>query len=519
MSNYMYVEGKKIKDKDGNDILLRGVGLGGWMLPEGYMWGSHGYYNRPRRFEELVSYYLDTEASSWWNTYYKTWISDQDFNLIKEHGYNSVRLPMNYRLLMNENDSDETVTLNEYGFNMIDYTIEQCEKNGLYLILDLHGAPGGQTGANIDDSKDDYPHLFEEEKYQIQFITLWEEIARRYRDNETICMYDLINEPIPEKFKHLNDLLEPLHEKTINAIRAIDTNHIICIEGNNWASQFETITKKLDENMVLHFHKYWNPPSIEQIQRFLDKREEFDLPLFMGEGGENDLYWYSSNFKMYEQLDISWNFWAYKKRENHNSIISFDLPKNWRNIFDKENRIPKEQGRELLYSFLENIKFENCKVNNDVTNSLFYKDEFFTSGGIYDYLGRGKSFMLSEEFESSTIRKGDKTHICNADGNEFKGVWGCHNKEQQELELFPYVKGNPGDIYKYSFKITKNHKETKTITITHKDLDADFYINGEIIEVENADGIYTLEFKGRKGLNRLTIEPVNNGVIKIITFK
>ncbi len=519
MSKFMYVKGKKIKDQDGKDILLKGVGLGGWMLPEGYMWGSHGYYNRPRRFEELVSFYMGEDASNWWNKYYKTWISEQDFILIKEHGYNSVRLPLNYRLLMDENDKDETVVFNEYGFDMIDYTIEQCKLNGLYLVLDLHGAPGGQTGANIDDSKDDYPHLYENEIYQKQLITLWVEIANRYKDNETVCMYDLLNEPIPHNFKELNKYLEPLHEKMIQAIREVDTNHIICIEGNNWASDFSTITKKLDDNLVLHFHKYWNPPSIEQIQRFLDKREELDLPLYMGEGGENDLYWYSSNFKMYDQLKISWNFWAYKKRKNHNSIISFDLPDNWENIFNKDERIPKEQGVELLNQFLYNIRFENCEINSDVTDSLFYKDKFFTTGGSYDFFGKGKSFQVGEKFDDSPIRKNDRTHICNGDGEEFKGVWGCHNKEQQEQELFPFVKGNHGDFYDYSFYVTKDVKETKRISISHNGLDADFYINGEIIRACNEEGKFTFKFTAKKGLNRLSIEPVNDGVIKIITFK
>lgn len=518
MSNFMYVKGKKVFDKDGKEILLRGVGLGGWMLPEGYMWGTHGYFNRPRRFEELISYYMKEQASTWWETYHKTWISDQDFELIKNHGYNHVRLAMNYRLLMDENDQDETVVFNEYGFKMIDYTIEQCIKHKLYLVLDLHGAPGGQTGANIDDSKDDYPHLFENEIYQKQLITLWEEIARRYKDEEIIAMYDLLNEPLPDKFNHLNKYLEPLHEKVINAIRKIDTNHIICIEGENWASQVKTVTRKLDDNLILHFHKYWNEPTVETIQRFLDKREELDIPLYMGEGGENDIYWYSSNFKMYEQHCIGWNFWAYKKRSNHNSIISFDLPEGWNAIFDQENRLPKEQGAKLLQQFLENIKFENCTVNQDVTNALFQKDEFFTTGGSYDFFGQGKSFEVTEEYNKS-LRKSDRTRIVDREGNQFKGAWGCHNKEQQELELFPFLIGNPGDFYNYTFYITKEQSNEKILTISHVDLDADFYLNNQIVDAVVKDDMYLLHFKAKPGRYVLTIEPMNQGIIKVISLK
>lgn len=517
MAKYIYVKGKQIFDQEDNELLLRGVGLGGWMLPEGYMWGSHGYYNRPRRFEELISYYMEEEASKWWDTYYQTWISDQDFELIKKHGYNSIRLPMNYRLLMEENDMDETVVFHEYGFNMIDYIIEQCKKNNLYLILDLHGAPGGQTGANIDDSKEDYPHLYENEIYQSQLITLWEEIAKRYKDEEIIAMYDLLNEPIPAKFNHLNKYLEPLHEKIIKAIRKIDTNHAICIEGENWASEVKTITRKLDDNIILHFHKYWNEPTVETIQRFLDKQEELDMPLYMGEGGENDLYWYSANFKLYQQHNIGWNFWAYKKRKNHNSVISFNLPEGWHSILDKDNRLSKEEGKRLLTIFLENIKFEHCTVNQDVTNALFQKDDFFTTGGSYDFFGKGISFNTTEVYEDS-LRKSDKTFICDRDGNHFQGAWGCHNQEQISQELFPFLKGNPGDFYNYTFYVS-DARDQKTITISHVNLDADFYINGEIIDALEDNQEIILQFQTKNEKNILTIEPLNNGIIKVITLK
>lgn len=518
MGNFMYVKNKRLFDKDDKEVILRGVGLGGWMLPEGYMWGCHKYYDRPRRFEELINYYMEDDASSFWDTYYKTWISDKDFELIKSHGYDSVRLPLNYRMLMEENDNDSTVTFKEAGFDMIEYTLKQCELNNLYVILDMHGAPGGQTGANIDDSKDDYPHLYENRIYQEQLITLWKEIAKRYKDNETVIMLDLLNEPIPKHHNHLNKYLEPLHEELIKEIRTVNTNHIISVEGANWATDFSTFTKKYEDNIIIHFHKYWNAPSMSTIERFLDKREELDLPLFMGEGGENDLYWYSSNFKMYYQNNISWNFWAYKKRENHNSIISFDLPEDWHKIFDKENPLPKAFGKELLLQFLEHIQFEKCTINQDVTNHLFCKDEFFTSGGLYDYLGRGESFDVTEEYDDSPLRSKDKTNIVDKDGNPFKGVYSCHNEEEKANEVFPYVKVSPGDFYNYSFSRSDIEKEVK-ITITHYGLDADFYINGHVLEATIEEEKYILEFKTDNSDNILTIEPISNGIIKLINFK
>ncbi len=518
MGKFMYVKDKSLYDKDDNKVILRGVGLGGWMLPEGYMWGSHKYYNRPRRFEELIEYYMEDKSSYFWDQYYKTWISDNDYKLIKEHGYDSVRLPINYRMIMEENDKDSKVVFKEYGFDLIDYTIQKSKENDLYVILDIHGAPGGQTGANIDDSKDDYPHLYENRIYQEQLITLWKEIAHRYKDEESVVMLDLLNEPIPKHHNHLNKYLEPLHEELIKEIRTVNQNHIISVEGCNWATDFSTFTKRYEDNIIIHFHKYWNAPEQATIKRFLDKSEELNLPLYMGEGGENDLYWYSSNFKMYYQNEISWNFWAYKKRDNHNSVISYRLPEGWHKILDKENRLPKEEGKKLLLQFLENIKFENCEVNQTVTNHLFCKDEFFTTGGSYDFFGEGESFSVTEPYHDSPIRKEDKTNIVDKDGNKFEGVYGCHNKEQIKEEIFPYVKTNPGDFYNYSFA-KSNKKDTTFISITHLNLDADIYVNSEIVEPESKDGVYYIEVKTNRSDNILTIESLNNGIIKVIKFK
>ena len=516
MSKFMKVQGQDLIDKDGNKVVLKGVGLGGWMLPEGYMWGNHNYYERPRRFEELVEYYLGVEKDSFWDEYYAHWISDRDFKLIKEHGYDHVRLAMNFRLLMVENEHDELVIFNEYGFNMIDYTIKQCKKNDLYLVLDLHGAPGGQTGTNIDDSKYSKPELFEKRIYQLQTITLWKEIAKRYKDEETIIMYDLLNEPLPDWNNHLNKYLEPLHEEIIKAIREEDADHIISIEGAHWATDFSTITKKLDDNMILHFHKYWSPPSIETIQTFLDKRDELNLPLYMGEGGENDLYWYSSAFKMYDQLNISWNFWAYKKRNNHNSVISYNMPENWKTIFDKNNPLPIEEGRRLLKEFIKSIKFKRTTVNQDVTNHLFYKDQFFTTGGLYDYLGKGNSFNNTKENETPVIRPNDKTFICDKDGNEFKPHWNCFGELEKKEERYPFLKGHLGDFYNYSFNVTE--LEEKQIRVTHNNLEAEFLINDLPVKTEVKDCFYEITFIPSKKDNILTIKPFNDGVIKYIYF-
>lgn len=517
-TGFVTAKGKKVFDEFGKELMFRGVGLGGWMLPEGYMWGFHNYYTRPRRFEERILEVVGKEESDkFWNQYYQTFISERDFELIKDHGYNSVRLAINSRMIMVENNETSEVVFKESGFAMIDSVIEHCKTYGLYLIIDLHGAPGGQTGTNIDDSLDNKPRLYTETIFQDQTVTIWEEIARRYKDEQIVAMYDLLNEPLPDWNKHLFDKIQPLYKRIIKAIRKIDQDHMISLEGGHWSTNFHMITERLDDNLILHFHKYWNQPALETMNHFLNKREELDYPLFMGEGGENDLYWYSSSFKMYEQLDISWNFWTYKKIENNNSIISFKRPENWHKMFSEKEVPTKEEGIQLLNKFLENIKFENCTVNIEVTNALFRQDDFMLPSSFYDYYGQGISFKTKNDTPSN-LRILDNVKMVDKDGEKYEHKFSRLKKEEKLEEKYPYIYMFEGDYYNYTFYLTIG--ENKEFVITHnKGVEYNVFINDTIIKgtVNDEQGVY--HFNSTKRKNILRIECVKEGIIRQIRLK
>ena len=512
-NEFMYAKGQDLfigQEK----ILLQGVGLGGWMLPEGYMWGSYGKITRPRKFEERIIELIGKEESlRFWNTYYQNFISDEDFALIKSNGFNSVRLPFNFRMLMEENESTDEVVFLEQGFKMIDYTIKECKKNNLYLILDLHGAPGGQTGTNIDDSKYDKPELFQKRIYQVQTVKLWKEIARRYKHETQVIMYDLLNEPLPDWNKALYKHLYPFYKELIQEIRSIDKNHLISLEGAHWATDFSMFTERLDDNVVLHFHKYWNSPELEKMEEFLEKRKELDYPLFMGEGGENDLYWYSASFKMYEQLNIGWNFWAYKKIQNTNSIISFKKDEGWKALFEDIVDIDKETALTLLNSFLENIKFENCVVNQDVVNHLFRKDSVLQISTFYDYYGKGISFD-NENKEEGFLRKNDCIKVVNADGGNWEYNFSRYSTEKIEKEMYPYIHLQQGEWYTYTFHVTNENR--KVLEITFKDLEFDVFLDENPRIGKYAEGLFQTSFVPQKKTFVVKVKANSQGILKQI---
>src|SRR5262249_42214598 len=150
-----------------------------------------------RRIEKLVSDLIGPEeASRFWTEFRKQYITHADIRRIAELGFNSVRPALNARLFLTEGEHPVFV---EEGFALLDSLVAWCKEEKVYIIIDMHAAPGGQTGQNIDDSANDQPALFQDKKNQDRLVDLWVKIASRYKDEPTVAAYDLLNEPLPER--------------------------------------------------------------------------------------------------------------------------------------------------------------------------------------------------------------------------------------------------------------------------------------------------------------------------------
>lgn len=201
------------------------------------------------------------------------------------------------------------------------------------MILDMHAAPGGQTGDNIDDSFG-YPFLFESSESQELTANLWRKIAARYRNEPTVIGYDLLNEPIAHYFDAglLNPKLEPLYRKIVSAIREVDRNHIIFLGGAQWDTNFKIFGPPFDAKVAYTFHKYWMPVNEGAIQEYVNFRERYDVPIWMGESGENTDEWIDSFRRLLEAHNIGWCFWPYKKLDATSCPVSINPPADWATV-------------------------------------------------------------------------------------------------------------------------------------------------------------------------------------------
>lgn len=353
-------EKQQILDDHGQPLILKGVGIGSWLLPEGYMFDFiKNPYSSPRGLQQLSDELIGPEASQqFWKTFRQHFFTVEDVAIIARDGYNSIRIPFDWKVLFTPD-----LQMIEENFKLMDEVIDACTEHHLWVILDLHGAPGGQNGTNIDDGHG-HPWLFESELAQRQTVELWKKIAFRYRNNTTVLGYDLLNEPLPKNHDRYNSRLEPLYRRITEAIRSVDPHHIIILEGANWATDFSVFGAPFDDQLVYQFHKYWNANDDETIQEFLDFRDKYQVPLWNGETGENKLDWYRDCSRLMEKHSIGWNMWPYKKFAENPSPYHIQFPPEWQAVktYTQTGVRPALGIAKLAFDKLsEAIKTQHCE--------------------------------------------------------------------------------------------------------------------------------------------------------------
>lgn len=447
--NFIKAVGKEVFSGD-KSVLLRGFGLGGWFLPEGYMWKLFTKCDRPRKMEAMVESLCGKAYSeSFWQQYLDHYITKKDIELIAKEGFNSVRLPLNARHLYEK--KGEQLTLIPEMLSKVDQLIEWCRSFHIYVILDMHAAPGGQTGQNIDDSEADLPYLFMKQSYEEELVFLWKELAKRYCNEAVVAGYDLLNEPLPDFFGQYNDQVLPLYQKLIREIREVDKNHMIILEGVHWASDFSIFDaftrEEAADNIMLQFHKYWNNPDAESLEAFIKASEILSVPLFMGEGGENNCDWYTTAFPLYEKLNISWSFWTYKKMECTNSPITFEIPEGWDELIrwiDGECELTTERAIDIFDLFIQSI--QNEKVNKGVFCALKRELPVKIPCEAYD-----DYHIVSERISGVNLRKTDPVSLIFENGKTGDVDYKRYGGEEQPMEENILVQLFPGDRIAYQF--------------------------------------------------------------------
>jgi endoglucanase len=324
---WLHIEGEQIVDEEKKPVILRGMNLGGFLVEE--MWMSP-FETKPPQNESQFTPIID--HVSLWKTvetrfgrenmqalrqeYRSTWLDEKDLERIKALGFNTVRLPFLYDLAQEPQGM----------YWWLDWAIERANKLGMYVILDLHGAPGRQSNAQ-HTGQANCSTLFTDYTKVQKTVELWTEIATRYKDQPGVAGYDLLNEPMAAA-NHAS--LYVIYEKLYNAIRQVDDKHIIFMEDGYKGFEYIPTPAHVGWNQVslsVHAYAFDQKTEEECLQEFQKKitsyakyQKERSAPFYLGEfnvepsGNHQTIH---KILSLVEKQGISWSFWAYKVVTSH----------------------------------------------------------------------------------------------------------------------------------------------------------------------------------------------------------
>lgn len=307
-ADFVRAEGRRLIDSHGQQLVIRGVMLEGWIHGQPLVWGSGVFASESGVLERIADLLGPEAVADFRERLIASWTTAEDIRRIAELGFNTVRVPVNHIALDTYED----------GWTALDQVIDWCEGHDLYVIIDLHAAPSPQNNSTlIADYRFPEPLLFDRGGNRAETVELWRRIARRYRDETTVLGYDLLNEPnVAAAADPVTDLIDVYRELTA-AVRAEDPHHLLIYEGDDYAKDLSIFTERLDDNAALQFHTYnWFGENLhDQLAVFDAKGAELGMPIFNGEFGGHRTSWVAGTRQAFESEAYQfsgWVFWNWK---------------------------------------------------------------------------------------------------------------------------------------------------------------------------------------------------------------
>ncbi|MFQ9514772.1 MAG: cellulase family glycosylhydrolase [Eubacterium sp.] len=457
-SDFLKAQDKILRNEYGmgSKIILRGVNAGGWLVQEPWMCptkSSNTIQDQKTIESTLVSRFGEEKAQELLNTYQDNFWTESDFDNCENLGMNVIRLPFWYLNIVKESGE-----LREDAFTRIDWFVEQAGKRGIYVILDMHGAPGSQNGEVHSGDANSGLGLWTGADViynQNLFIKVWKLVAEHYKGNPIIAGYDLLNEPYSEAGKYTDSQVWTLYNSTYDAIRSIDKDHLIIMEATWEPYNLPNPSLYGWENVMYEYHSYNydnttdSDAQLESINKKIDliNAMAYNVPSYIGETSffANMDSW-TKCLTALNNTDISWTLWNYKVTGDgtnswglYNINIdsanlkrdSFESIKNkWSASVTNESYINKELvqiiDKFISYSFLQ-IKIGDAAISS-VSNQIY----------------TGKSIT-----PSVLVKYGDRTLVENTDYT----LKYSDNIECGTATIIVTGKGNYDGVKKITFKI------------------------------------------------------------------
>lgn len=378
-AQFVHTKDARIVDAQGNPLLIVGPNLGNWLVFEGYMLGIDVQgWSTPTGFELGVKYALDGDEQQtlrFVERWRESYVDRNTLRQIRSQGFNSVRVPFSYRLFWDGKQ------LTDAGFRHFDRIIAYCRDLGMHVQFDMHAAPGYQNPGHHSDNPN------EEVRESVRFwadwsnvelaARIWQHVARRYASEPVIWSWDLLNEPVTR-----NDAdkarLEESYRVIAAAIRRVDRNHLISIQGDWWGSDFSPLTSKWDDKLVFQTHHY---PQQNELQAHdtmrgglgdrLRHAQKLGVPLWLGEFGENSYPVLRGIADWSLANGVGYAPWSFKRIETDRALWSIRKTDGYQRVVDylksatypkKPTSKPPADAFEALIDFADVVRNDSRNV-------------------------------------------------------------------------------------------------------------------------------------------------------------
>ncbi len=431
--DFLSVNRRIIVNQNGEEVLLKGTNFGGWLHFEGWMDGGGGieenvWGNHYAALTALRERFTDEQVEELLQVYQTAFIQESDFDYVASLGLNLVRIPFFWTEIM---DYDGNVR--ETAFDQLDFAVNECRERGMYILLDLHGAPGGHSGGWTTGGHTDSNELWTNETYQAWTVKIWEAIATHYKDEPAIYGYGLLNEPVlPEEGSPIS--IKDMYDKLYKVVRAIDQKHIIVMGAffnfdtlgsphlNGWKNVvYETHHYDTSEDYAPSRQNYF---AIEQLGYIDSYSVKWNVPVLAGEFN----FWTAENawrtwLYTLSARGVSWCNWTYKNTEQnadrnwglfHQPTVEYidydndtyeEIAEKWRN-FKTENYTKNEflkgifeDAAKLGWDSVNGTQINASKFKTDAYQSeTDYIPAYLMDGDILTYWSNGEAQEGHEEW-------------------------------------------------------------------------------------------------------------------------
>lgn len=496
---WLKADGKKIVNSAGEEVLLKGYGPGGWQIMEGYMMQTSGFAGSQHEIKsKLIALMGEVNTETFFQKWRENHFTKRDVDSLAAWGFNSIRIPMHYNLFTLPIEQEPIPGENtwiETGFELIDSVLTWAAPYNMYVILDMHAVPGGQgTGSEINDYDPNKPSFWESSQNRDKLVALWTRIASRYKDNPSIGGYDLINEPHWDLGPG-NVPLREIYERLTEGIRATGDEHILYIEGNWYANDHSGLTPPWDDNLVYSFHKYWSYNNANDLDWILPLREQHNVPLWMGESGENSNTWFTDAVSLFENNNIGWAWWAFRKIGDIDSPYAVKINPGYQKVISYwKGEGPQPSAQEAydgMMQLVENLKVENSHFRKDVPDALIRQvqsDETLPYHGmpsiipgiIYasDYdLGKNNYAYYDADVADYNLSTGEFQAWNKGWSYRNDGVDIEQNNEQLESNGYNIGFVSKGEWTKYTVQIEETGTYSVSIRLATQENGGEFYLS------------------------------------------